>query len=59
MNFMPTKTMCSHLSIDVFHTGLSNKQLLASGEDLVTLLLGKIDFERRKIDWEDRKYCYF
>ncbi|GAN01383.1 squamous cell carcinoma antigen-like [Mucor ambiguus] len=38
---------------DIFDRALSSKPLLSSVEDLVTVLLAKCDFKRRRIDWED------
>ncbi|KAG2237017.1 hypothetical protein INT48_001784 [Thamnidium elegans] len=40
-------------AIRFFDTALSSKQLLSSMDDLVTILLAKIDYVRRKIDWEE------
>ncbi|KAF7732093.1 Splicing factor [Apophysomyces ossiformis] len=39
--------------LDIFDRALSNKTLLSSLEDLVTVLTAKCDFERRRIDWEE------
>ncbi|KAG0166044.1 Splicing factor [Apophysomyces sp. BC1034] len=39
--------------IEVFDRALSNKTLLSSLEDLVTVLTAKCDYERRRIDWEE------
>jgi hypothetical protein len=43
------------LCIDVFDDAVQNKLLLSSMEDLITILLAKCDYERRQIDWSDRK----
>ncbi|KAI9487191.1 MAG: hypothetical protein EXX96DRAFT_473122, partial [Benjaminiella poitrasii] len=38
---------------DIFDRALASKPVLSSLDDLVTVLLAKCDFKRRKIDWED------
>lgn len=43
------------LHIDVFDRALSSKAILSNVDELVTVLLAKCDYKRRKIDWEDCK----
>ncbi|KAI8969015.1 hypothetical protein BDF20DRAFT_916429 [Mycotypha africana] len=38
---------------EVFDRAMGSKLLLSSLEDLVTVLLAKCDYKRRKVDWED------
>ncbi|KAI8082625.1 uncharacterized protein B0P05DRAFT_537764 [Gilbertella persicaria] len=38
---------------NIFDRALASKPVLSSIEDLVTVLLAKCDYARRKIDWED------
>jgi hypothetical protein len=41
--------------IAVFQRALTNDLLLASYDDLIKTLIGKCDFERRKINWDSGK----
>ncbi|KAI7901961.1 uncharacterized protein BX663DRAFT_552858 [Cokeromyces recurvatus] len=38
---------------DIFDRALASKPILSSLDDLVTVLLAKCDFKRRRVDWED------